>query len=154
MENPQWQPIALESQAMIDRLLLEKMPLAGIARVIQVSEDWLQSYVNQYLAAVPQQVQVQPKPKQPLEVQMDELWSFVDDKGNEQWVWLAIDVHTREIVGCYIGDRSGASATALWKSMPGVYRQCAVIYTDYWVSYPVALPSPRPKCRGQGDRTD
>lgn len=84
MENPQWQPIALESQAMIDRLLLEKMPLAGIARVIQVSEDWLQSYVNQYLAAVPQQVQVQPKPKQPLEVQMDELWSFVDDKGNEQ----------------------------------------------------------------------
>jgi IS1 family transposase len=58
--------------------------------------------------------------------------SFVDDKGNKQWVGLAIDVATREIVGCYIGDRSGASATALWESMPGVYRQCAVIYSDYW----------------------
>jgi hypothetical protein len=30
---------------------------------------------------------------------MDELWSFVDDKGNEQWVWLAIDVETREMGG-------------------------------------------------------
>ena len=35
---------------------------------------------------------------------MDELWSFVDDKGNEKWVWLALDVVTREIVGFYICD--------------------------------------------------
>jgi hypothetical protein len=35
-----------------------------------------------------------------LTVQLDELWSFVDDKGNEQWwVWLALDAETREIVG-------------------------------------------------------
>ncbi|MDZ4876837.1 MAG: hypothetical protein CLLPBCKN_008450 [Chroococcidiopsis cubana SAG 39.79] len=53
---------------------------------------------------------------------MDELWSFVDDKGNEQWVWLAMDVVTREVVGCYIGDRSGKSAQALWDSLPAVYR--------------------------------
>jgi IS1 family transposase len=74
---------------------------------------------------------------------MDELWSFVDDKGNKQWIWLAIDVATREIVGCYIGDRSKNSAVALWESMPGVYRQCAVIYTDYWEAYTTALPSQR-----------
>jgi IS1 family transposase len=86
---------------------------------------------------------VQPKNKGRLEVQMDELWSFVDDKGNKQGVWLAIDVATREIVGCYIGDRSGADATALWESMPGVYRQCAVVYTDYWDAYPTALPAKR-----------
>jgi IS1 family transposase len=41
---------------------------------------------------------------------MDELWSFVDHKGDKQWVWLAIDADTREIVGCHIGDRSAASA--------------------------------------------
>ena len=75
------------------------------------------------------QVQVTAKPKAPLNVQIDELWSFVDDKGNKQWVWLALDVQTREIVGCHIGDRSKDSALALWQSMPGVYRQCAVIYS-------------------------
>jgi hypothetical protein len=31
---------------LIDKLLLEKIPLAGIARVLEISETWLQSYVN------------------------------------------------------------------------------------------------------------
>jgi len=66
---------------------------------------------------------------------MDELWWFVDDKGNEQWVWLAIDAQTREIVGVNIGDRSALSAQGLWNSLPPVYRQCAVIYTDHWSAY-------------------
>jgi insertion element IS1 protein InsB len=149
VENPQWKPIEPDSKAMIDRLLLERVPLAGIARVMQVSESWLQGYVNAVYAAVPQAVQVQAKDKGRLEVQMDELWSFVDDKGNKQWVWLAIDVETREIVGCYIGNRSGASAIALWESLPGVYRQCAVIYTDYWDAYPTALPSKRHQAVGK-----
>ena len=55
---------------------------------------------------------------------MDELWSFVDHKGNKQWVWIAIDAQTREIIGCKIGERSWASARQLWDSLPGVYRAC------------------------------
>ena len=31
-----------------------------------------------------------PKAEGKLRVQMDELWSFVDDRGNKQWVWLAM----------------------------------------------------------------
>ena len=112
VENPQWRRIPEEPLVLIDRLLLEKIPLAGIARVLKISEPWLQNYVNDKYDEVPRQVTVQPKPKGRLTVQMDELWSFVDDKGNEQWVWLALDVVTREIVGCYIGDRSGESAKA------------------------------------------
>ena len=27
-----------------------------------------------------------------LTIQCDELWSFVDNKGNQQWVWLALDI--------------------------------------------------------------
>jgi insertion element IS1 protein InsB len=126
VENPKWRRIGVETKSLIDRMLLEKIPLAGIARSLQISEIWLQQYVNAYYATVPQQVEVTPKPQRRLTVQMDELWSFVDDKGNEQWVWLAIDVETREMVGCYIGDRSGESAKALWRSLPAVYRQCAV----------------------------
>jgi len=64
-------------------------------------------------------------------------------------VWLAIDVETREIVGCYIGDRSGESAQKLWQSLPAVYRQCAVIYTDFHSSYSVILPSKRHRAVGK-----
>jgi transposase InsO family protein len=127
VENPQWKRREPDSSAMIDRLLLERIPLAGIARVLKLSASWLQRSVNRCYKALPRQVQVMPKSKGPLAVQMDELWSFVDDKGNKQWVWLALDVATREIVGCYIGDRSSDSALALGHSMPSVYRQCAVV---------------------------
>lgn len=149
VENPKWRRISDDTKATIERMLLEKIPLVGIARSLQVSESWLQQYVNAYDATVPQQVQVQPKAQRRLTVQLDELWSFVNAKGNEQWVWLALDVETREIVGCYIGDRSGASAKALWQSLPAVYRQCAVCDTDFWVSYLVALPSKRHRAVGK-----
>lgn len=146
---PQWRAVSEEHRDIIDRLLLEKIPLAAIARAMQVSEQWLQSYVNAKYAAVPQQVKVSPKFKHRLTVQMDELWSFVQDKDHEQWVWLAIDRATRKIVGCYVGDRSGKSAVAKWNSLPAVYRQCAVCYTDFWSSYPVALPSKRHQAVGK-----
>jgi insertion element IS1 protein InsB len=149
VENPQWKRREKDSTVMIDRLLLEKIPLAGIARGLKLSESWLQGYVNQCYEVVPRQVQVTPKPKGGLRVQMDELWSFVDDKGNKQWVWLALDVETREIVGCHIGDRSKDSALALWQSMPAVYRQCAMIYTDYWDAYQAVLPSKRHRAVGK-----
>jgi len=50
------------------------------------------------------------------------MWSFVGNKGNKQWIWLALDVKTREIVGVYIGDRSRDGAQGLWDALPGVYR--------------------------------
>ena len=80
---------------------------------------------------------------------MDELWSFVNPKGNRQWVWIAIDAHSREIVGLHVGDRSAKSAQALWQSLPGVYRQCAIIYTDYWESYRCVLPRHRHRAVGK-----
>ncbi len=90
--------------------------------MLQISEDTVQRYVNAKAESVPEQVEVSALPKKPLTVEMDELWSFVDEKDNEQWVWLALDAQTREIVGVHIGDRSAQSAKALWNSMPGVYR--------------------------------
>ena len=45
IENPTKITISEETKALIDRLLLERISLAGIARVAQVSEKWLQDYV-------------------------------------------------------------------------------------------------------------
>jgi IS1 family transposase len=59
------------------------------------------------------------------------MWSFVGFKGKKQWIWLAIDVLTKEIVGVYIGKRDKTGARVLWDSIPAIYRQCAVSYTDF-----------------------
>jgi len=68
------------------------------------------------------------------------LWTGI---GNQQWIWLAIEVSTREIVGVYIGDRSRDGAQGLWAALPAVYRQCAVSYTDFWSAYDKIFPSKR-----------
>jgi transposase-like protein len=72
VENPQWKPKDKDTCALIDRLLLERIPLVGIARVLQLSESWLQQYVNACYAEVPQQAEVVAKPMTRLVVQMDE----------------------------------------------------------------------------------
>jgi IS1 family transposase len=54
-----------------------------------------------------------------------------------------LDKETREIVGVYIGARDEEAARNLWKSLPPVYRQCAVVYTDFWAAYGAVLPSKR-----------
>ncbi len=53
--------IDLATREIIDRLLLERISLAGIARAAQVSETWLQQYVNQKYALVRREVEVTPK---------------------------------------------------------------------------------------------
>lgn len=135
--------IAGETLELIDRLLLEKLPLAGIARAAQVSETWLQKYVNDKYTRVSQQIKVSAKQKGKLTLECDEAWSFVDRKGNQQWIWLAMDKRTREIVGVHVGDRSKQGARGLWNSLPSIYRQCAVCYTDFWIAYASVIPNNR-----------
>ncbi len=49
------------TRALIDRLLLERLSLVGIARAVQVSETWLQQYVNEKYAEVRREVAVTAK---------------------------------------------------------------------------------------------
>jgi len=64
-------------------------------------------------------------------------------KSNKQWIWLAIDIDSREIVGLHVGCRDRKGAEMLWKSLPPVYRQCAVCYSDFWSAYEEVLPESR-----------
>ena len=77
------------------------------------------------------------------------MWSFVLFKKNKVWIWLAIDYDTKEIVGAYLGKRDTSGAQGLWDSLPPVYRQCAMTYTDFWGAYNVIFPSSRHKAVGK-----
>jgi len=55
-----------------------------------------------------------------LTIECDELWSFVQNKVNQQWGWLALDVDTQEIVGVYVGACDATGVQGLWDSLsPG-----------------------------------
>lgn len=59
--NPAKFPIPDQTKNLIDRLLLERISLAGIARITGVSERWLQTYVNQKYEQTPRSVQVKKR---------------------------------------------------------------------------------------------
>lgn len=51
--NPSQKLISEKDKALIDRLLLEKISLAGIARTMEVSEVWLQGHLSDLYASCP-----------------------------------------------------------------------------------------------------
>ena len=61
MQYPQNKVIEQATKDLIDKLLLERLSLAGIARVTGVSGLWLQRYVNALYAVVPRSVTVSAK---------------------------------------------------------------------------------------------
>ena len=36
-----------------------------------------------------------------IESEIDEMWSFVGNKKNKQWIWIAMDVRSRQIITFY-----------------------------------------------------
>ena len=52
-DNPQNKSIPQHLWDMLDKLLLEKIQIAGISRVTWISEPWLQRYINRKYERVP-----------------------------------------------------------------------------------------------------
>ncbi|MBK8984496.1 MAG: hypothetical protein IPM39_00200 [Chloroflexi bacterium] len=42
-------------------------------------------------------------------MELDELWSFVGQKENKRWIWIALCRRTRQVVSFFIGDRGEES---------------------------------------------
>ena len=143
VENPAKGKISDEKKELAYKLLSERISQAGIARVVGVSERWLRSYVEEKYNSLKKEIKVTEKEKGPLTTEADEICSFVGSRDNKIWIWFAIDPGTGEIVGAHVGDRSQEGAELLWWTIPPVYRQCAVIYTDLWKSYNGVLPPTR-----------
>src|SRR4051794_20728966 len=79
---------------------------SGICRAVGVGMKWLMGFLVECYGAAPADLNAQiPQPcdlllVQFLEVEADELWSFVGKKANPQWLWLALDARSRrEVVG-------------------------------------------------------
>src|SRR5262249_35235511 len=116
-------------RALIERLLLERLPLRGICRAAGVGLPWLLQVSGDRFAAAPDHLNVQPTTGTQsvllhrLAAEADELWSFVGSKAHRSWLWLTLAAQTRQVLAFHVGDRSRQSAEALWQKIPLVYRE-------------------------------
>jgi IS1 family transposase len=141
--------ITAEQRALIERLLLERISLRGICRAVGVGLQWLLQFMVTRFQAAPEDLYIKAADSTPtvilqqLEAELDELWSFVGKKENRQWVWIAMDASTRQVIAFYVGDRSSQSAMALWEQIPAVYQEQAMFYTDQYAVYTGVIPPTR-----------
>ena len=192
---------------LVDKLLLERLSLAGICRVLGMSEPWLYDYLKTKYDDLPEDLNAdltlpdeeeyladrfdeeieRIKKKRPsrsekyvelneekqlgqemdqfssdlhddllinelygkqrgarvltIGLQLDEMWSFVEQKANKQWIWLALNPCNRQIVGLHVGSRGEKDARKFYESIPAVFRQSLGAFTDYWRAYGCVIDS-------------
>ena len=80
-----------------------------------------------------------------VEAEADELCSFVQHKANKQWLWLAMERSSRQIIAFHVGDRRRGSAKRLWAHLPAAYQEQAIVYTDQYEVYKGVIPAARHK---------
>jgi insertion element IS1 protein InsB len=108
-----------DTRALIERLLVERISLRGICRTVGVGLKWLLGFLVQRFEALPAHLYVQPVTGhgnvilRRLEMEADEMASFVQKKANKQWIWIAMDATTRQVIAFHVGDRSCRSAKRL-----------------------------------------
>jgi IS1 family transposase len=136
--------VSAEKRQLIKSLLLERISLRGICRVLKVSLSWLINFIEQLYLTTPEDLRFVLPVAADIEIfclEADELWSFVGRRANKRWIWLVLERRTRQIMALHIGDRSQDSALAVWAKMPLAVKAQALVLTDCWDAYAVAIPA-------------
>ncbi len=138
------QSVSEDKRELIKSLLLERLSLRGICRVLKVSLWWLLNFVEQLYLTAPEDLQLVEPIAAEIEIfclEADQLWSFVAKRENKRWIWLILQRRTRQIIALHIGDRSQDSALALWAKVPLPIKAQALVLTDCWDAYGLAIPT-------------
>ena len=143
------QLISDATKQLVKKLLLERISLRGICRALSVSLTWLLDFIVELYEQLPDDLNVEACGEHGrvrllrLEAEADELWSFVGNKANKQWIWIALDTRTKQVIAFYVGDRSRDSAQQLWNRLPESFQESATFYTDDWAAYKGVIPADR-----------
>lgn len=122
VENPQNKIIPKDTKERIRRSLLERVSLEGICRIFDISMPWLLDFMTETIESLPEDLNAtviaENDEFEVLVLEMDELWSFVGNRANDQWLWLAMHSKTRQIIAFHVGKRNKASGEALMAKIP------------------------------------
>lgn len=122
VENPQNKIIPEDTKERIRRSLLERVSLEGICRIFDISMPWLLEFMEKTFHSLPNDLNatviVENDEFEVLVLELDELWSFVGNKKNGQWLWLVMHSTTRQILAFHVGKRTKASGEALMAKLP------------------------------------
>lgn len=119
--DPQNKIINEEKRSFIRQALLERVSLEGICRIFNVSMPWLLQLINEIIHELPEDLNAKVTNSEELEVaviELDEQWSYVGNKKNQQWLWLVFHSATRQVLAMHVGKRTRQAAECLLGKLP------------------------------------
>ncbi len=122
-------------RSLILKMTLNSSGIRDISRVLEVSTNTVQKLLLKESRKIPD-VRV---PTHAKTVELDEFWSFVQNKSNQRWTWLAITSSSRRIGAFVNGRRTDKNCRLL----VGKYQNSQIkeFASDDWQSYQKYLPS-------------
>jgi IS1 family transposase/transposase-like protein len=79
------------------------------------------------------EIEIDIVPVNQVDVELDEMWSFVGDKSNQRWLWLAIDHNTGATIAFVFGRRKDDVFLKLKELLEPF--NIGKYYTDNWGAY-------------------
>jgi transposase-like protein len=119
--DPEKKLISKEHKALIRQALFERVSLEGICRIFSVSMPWLLRFIEKIIDELPENLNASVVGTEELDLallELDEQWSYVQNKKNQQWLWLVLDKKTRQVLGMHVGKRTRKSADILLSKLP------------------------------------
>lgn len=112
--------------------VLEISPTTVI-KILKGKEDKLESVNRSLLENMQNPEGLQVVISRCEEAELDEMWSFVHDKGHQRWLWHAIDHKTGKILAYVFGRRKDN----VFKKLKALLKPFGIkhYYTDDWASY-------------------
>ncbi|MBC6996775.1 IS1 family transposase [Lewinella lacunae] len=105
--------ISKEKRGYIERLLSERVSLRGICRSMEVSMTWLMNFAASIWEQTLDNLGVDyellenlsDEELQSVEIQLDEMWSFVGCKKNKRWIWVVYCPAIKQVLAFHVGGR-------------------------------------------------
>ncbi len=119
--DPQNKIISEERRGLIRQALLERVSLEGICRIFTVSMPWLLQFLSEIIEDLPEGLNATVTQTEEFEVaviELDEQWSYVGNKNNQQWLWLAFHSASRQVLAMHVGKRTRKDAECLLAKLP------------------------------------
>jgi IS1 family transposase len=130
--------IKQEEWDMVWRMLREGVGVRAAARISRIALSQLQEKNKERLKEIPMEIEEDTQPqdvKKSLVLEVDEMHSFVQNKKNVVWIWLAFERDTKRIVAVHLGTRELKYSQAFINKIPKEYLEHGDIHTDGLAAY-------------------
>lgn len=111
--------------------------IRDISRVLQVSATFVMKLIRRRAETLT----ILKMPTHVANVELDEMWSYVEKKKNQCWLWLAYSPKYRRMLAFSLGKRTDETCRTLPANLSNI--RITRFYTDNWESYRNLIPEVR-----------